>query len=427
MFEKGSAVSQPHAALSRDSGRSPVPQSVAPKPPGTVAELDTIVEERGVTEEEICVLNEQLASAEEPLYAERECYWELLEATPAAYLLTDLVGVVRQANRRAVELLGFEHRFLVGKPLVSFATAEQRRAFRRQLSHLIASDELQECTLHIQPSHRPPVTVLATVSVAHDHTNHVTELRWLLRQQPDAAGQPTADPRVLVELLTSQSLPPVDGSANAIPNLTSTLREVVELIVGHLGADGGALALSDEDGTLRWMTATSQPAYLLARVEQDFGEGPGADACAAGRPVATPDLRVEQRWPRLGPVAARHDARAVLAAPVRVDGWTVGALTVVAGSSRLWPEGEIQVISGYAAMLGRLLASAAEAVKQRRLVGQLQTALNTRIVIEQAKGVLMERKMLPPSQAFQVLRRMARSSSRKLVDVAADVIANPGA
>jgi AmiR/NasT family two-component response regulator len=85
------------------------------------------------------------------------------------------------------------------------------------------------------------------------------------------------------------------------------------------------------------------------------------------------------------------------------------------------------VISGYAAMLGRLLASAADAVKQRRLVGQLQTALNTRIVIEQAKGVLMERKMLPPSQAFQVLRRMARSSSRKLVDVAADVIANPGA
>ena len=103
VFEKGSAVSQPHAALSRDSGRSPVPQSLAPTPPGTVAELDTIVEERGVTEEEIYVLNEQLASAEETLHAER--YWELFEATPAAYLVTDLVGVVREANRRAVALL----------------------------------------------------------------------------------------------------------------------------------------------------------------------------------------------------------------------------------------------------------------------------------------------------------------------------------
>jgi signal transduction protein with GAF and PtsI domain len=124
---------------------------------------------------------------------------------------------------------------------------------------------------------------------------------------------------------------------------------------------------------------------------------------------------------------ASHDVRAVLAAPVRVEGRPVGVLTVVAASSRLWSEGEAHAINAYAAMLGRLLVIAADAVKQRRLAGQLRTALDTRIVIEQAKGVLMERKMLSPSQAFQVLRRMARSSSRKLVDVAADIIANPGA
>jgi PAS domain-containing protein len=419
-------MSEPQAALSPDSDRSPVSQSVAPTPPGLVAELDTVVEERGVSEE-IRVRNEQLASAEETLYAERERYRELFEATPAAYLLTDTVGVVREANRRAVELLGVEHRLLVGKPLVAFVTAEQRRPLRRQLSHLIASDQLQEWTLCLQPRHRPPVAVLATVGVARDHTNQVRELRWLLRYQLDAAGRPSADPRVLVELLTGQSLSPVDGSVNAVPNLTSSLREVVKLIVGHLGADGGALTLGEEDDALGWVTATSQPAYLLARVEQDFGEGPGVEACAAGRPVATPDVRVEQRWPRSGPVVASHDVRAVLAAPVRVEGRPVGVLTVVAASSRLWSEGEAHAINAYAAMLGRLLVIAADAVKQRRLAGQLRTALDTRIVIEQAKGVLMERKMLPPSQAFQVLRRMARSSSRKLVDVAADIIANPGA
>jgi ANTAR domain/GAF domain/PAS fold len=350
-----------------------------------------------------------------------------VRSDPGAYLLTDIVGVVREANRRAVGLLGVDHRFLIGKPLVAFVTAEQRRPLRRQLSHLIASSELQEWTLRLQPHDRPPVTVLATVGVARDHTNHVTEVRWLLRQQPDATGWPSADPRVLVELLTGQSLSPVDGSATAIPNLTSTLRELVELIVGLLGADGGVLTLGKQDDALRWMTTTSQPAYLLARVEQDFGEGPGVEACAAGRPVATSDVRGEQRWPRLGPVAACHGVRAVLAAPVRVDGRPVGVLTVVAASSRLWLEGEAQAIDAHAAMLGRLLVTAADAVKQRRLAGQLRTALDTRIVIEQAKGVLMERKLLPPSQAFQVLRHMARSSSRKLVDVAANVIANPGA
>ena len=419
-------MSQPQAALSPDSGRSPVPRSVASTSSGRVAELATVVEERGVTEE-IRVRSEQLASAEGTRDAERERYRELFEATPAAYLVTDLVGVVREANRRAVELLGVEHRLLVGKPLVAFVTAEQRRPLRRQLSHLIASDQLHEWTLCLQPRHRPPVAVLATVGLARDHTNQVTELRWLLRQQPDAAGRASADPQVLVELLTGQSLSPVDWSVNAIPNLTSTLREVVELIVGHLGADEGALTLGEEDGALGWVTATSRSAYLLARIEQDFGEGPGVEACVAGRPVATSDIRVGQRWPRLGPVVASHGVRAVLAAPVRVDGRPVGVLTVVAASSRSWSEGEAQAISAHAAMLERLLVTAADAVKQRRLAGQLGTALDTRIVIEQAKGVLMERKMLPPSQAFQVLRRMARSSSRKLVDVAADIIANPGA
>jgi hypothetical protein len=75
-------VSEPHAALHSDSDRSPVPQSVAPTSPGRVAGRDTIVEERGVTEE-IRVLNEQLARAEETLYAQCARYQELFEAIPA--------------------------------------------------------------------------------------------------------------------------------------------------------------------------------------------------------------------------------------------------------------------------------------------------------------------------------------------------------
>jgi signal transduction protein with GAF and PtsI domain len=151
------------------------------------------------------------------------------------------------------------------------------------------------------------------------------------------------------------------------------------------------------------------------------------DARAAGRPVATPDLRVGQRWLRLGPVAASHGLRAVLAVPVRVHGRAVAVLTVVAASSRLWSEAEVRAVGGYAAMLGRLLATAADAVEQRRVVCQLQTALESRVVIEQAKGVLMERKQLPASQAFQLLRRIARSSSRRVADVAAEMIADPRA
>ena len=137
--------------------------------------------------------------------------------------------------------------------------------------------------------------------------------------------------------------------------------------------------------------------------------------------------RTMQRWLRLDPVTASHSVRAALAAPVRADGQTLGALTVIMATPRLWTQAEALAISGYASILGRLLVTTADAAQQRRLAGQLQTALDRRIVIEQAKGVLMARKGLPPSQAFQVLRHMARSSRRKLIDVAAEIIATPHA
>jgi transcriptional regulator with GAF, ATPase, and Fis domain len=224
---------------------------------------------------------------------------------------------------------------------------------------------------------------------------------------------------------------PIDPAAvplmSGIGDHADALRQVVETIAGLLGADGGALTVVDQDGAARWATATSQPAYLLTQVEQDFEEGPGVDARTTGQPVTIPDLRLGQRWLRLGPVAASHSVRAALAAPVPADGRTLGALTVIMATPRQWSQAEAQTISGYASILGQLLVTAADAAQQRRLAGQLQTALDSRIVIEQAKGVLMARKGLPSSQAFQVLRHTARCSSRKLTDVAAEIIATPHA
>ena len=224
---------------------------------------------------------------------------------------------------------------------------------------------------------------------------------------------------------------PIDPAAvplmSGIGDHADALRQVVETIAGLLGADGGALTVVDQDGAARWATATSQLAYLLIQVEQDFEEGPGVDARATEQPVAIPDLRLGQRWPRLGPVAASHSVRAALGAPIQADGRTLGALTIIMATPRQWSQAEAQAISGYASILGRLLVTAADAAHQRRLAGQLQGALDSRIVIEQAKGVLMERKGLPSLQAFQVLRHTARSSRRKLTDVAAEIIATPHA
>jgi PAS domain S-box-containing protein len=390
--------------------------------PMMLAQLATIVQELRVTEAEVRILNDELAVTQQALAAERERYRELFASTPAVYLLTDTAGTIREANRPAVALLSVDHHFLVGKPLVALVAAEQRRAFRERLSRLTVAGEPQEWELRLEPRNR---TLLATVSVARDHSGRARELRWLLREPPGTDKRPPADRWVLAELPTGRPTQAVDVATSGIGDHADGLRQVVEAIAGLLGADGGALAVVDQDGAVQWATATSQPAYLLTQVEQDFGEGPGVDARATGQPVAIADVRLGQRWLRLGPVAASHSVRAALAAPVRADGRTLGALTVIMATPRLWSQAEAQAISGYARILRRLLLTAADAAEQRRLAGQLQTALDSRIVIEQAKGVLMERKGLPPSQAFQVLRHIARSSRRKLIDVAAETITNP--
>jgi len=113
----------------------------------------------------------------------------------------------------------------------------------------------------------------------------------------------------------------------------------------------------------------------------------------------------------------------VLAAPVSLDGRPVGTCNALMRTPRDWHDGDHGAIHGYATVLGRLIGLAAEASTKGRLAEQLQYALDHRLVVEQAKGILIERKGLAPSEAFALLRRTARSSSRTLVDVAADVIA----
>ena len=174
--------------------------------------------------------------------------------------------------------------------------------------------------------------------------NYETLVRDLAQVQPQA------------DTLREQAIgdAPIDPAAvplmSGIGDHADALRQVVETIAGLLGADGGALAVVDQDGAVQWATATSQPAYLLTQIEQDFEEGPGVDARATGQPVAIPDLRLGQRWLRLDPVAASHSVRAALAAPVPADGQTLGALTVIMATPRLWSQAEAQAISGHASI-----------------------------------------------------------------------------
>jgi len=114
---------------------------------------------------------------------------------------------------------------------------------------------------------------------------------------------------------------------------------------------------------------------------------------------------------------------AALSVPVEVDGGPIGTLDVYARSRRDWDASEVAALQAYAGVVGSLLASVSVARVQGRLATQLQTALEHRSVIERARGMLMVKYDLDAQTAFERLRGQARSSRRKVVDIATELLA----
>jgi GAF domain-containing protein len=109
--------------------------------------------------------------------------------------------------------------------------------------------------------------------------------------------------------------------------------------------------------------------------------------------------------------------------PVELDGGTIGTLDIYTGQPRDWSPSDVAALQAYAGLVASLLAAAVTAQVKGRLADQLQAALEHRWLIEQAKGVVMGRERLDAQAAFERLRGAARSSTRRLADVAKDVTA----
>jgi PAS domain S-box-containing protein len=254
---------------------------------------------------------------------ERDQYRKLFESAPAAYLVTDRVGVIQQANRQAAGLLGVAQQFLVGRPLAMFVVAEDRWALRDRLGHG-GGLEGGSCQLRLQPRRHEPVPAVVATSVIHDQEGAVTRLRWVLLELPSAAlaaretsaSPPQALPALLAELVTSRpagrpALTAVPSSAPDWDNLAAALSRVVRTAVPLLRADAAGLMLADHDGMLYGVSATDDAEQAFEGAQRDLEEGPCVDAYTSGQVVWTADLWADPRWSRLGPAAKTNQIRGV--------------------------------------------------------------------------------------------------------------------
>jgi transcriptional regulator with GAF, ATPase, and Fis domain len=204
--------------------------------------------------------------------------------------------------------------------------------------------------------------------------------------------------------------------------LEPATQQVVDAAKTLFKADGAGLMLIGEGEVLRWVTATDPRAQVIEAAQERLGEGPCVEAFERGTLQLIADTGAEERWPDLTRVLRHDGVHAVLSVPVQVAQGTVGSLNFYLAEPHEWDHSERNAAEVYGRLAGALLGSALTAELQGQLIEQLQWALDHRILIEQAKGVLMGREGISADVAYQRMRSAARSSRRPVAEVAQIVV-----
>jgi GAF domain-containing protein len=189
-----------------------------------------------------------------------------------------------------------------------------------------------------------------------------------------------------------------------------------------LSAEAAGVMLADGRGRLRLVASSEERMRLLELFELQGAEGPCLDAFSSGAPVQASAAESRIRWPVFGPHAFEVGFQRMCAVPLRIRTDIIGALNVFRGSDEPFTDVEMEIAQAMAEVAAIALIQERALREQGLLTEQLQAALNSRVVIEQARGMLAEFLTTPVNDAFELLRTYAREHNRKLSEVAIDVV-----
>jgi GAF domain-containing protein len=193
-------------------------------------------------------------------------------------------------------------------------------------------------------------------------------------------------------------------------------------LTGTLGLAGAGISLAKGD-RLQDPHTSSPDLSRLEDVQVATATGPGAVGFRTGEPVVVPDLTEwASRWPRYCEVAAEVGIRSVAGLPMRLGDQTFGALNLYDATPRAWSTEDLELAGLARDLACGYLVNLTKLHQQQDLTEQLQSALRTRVVIEQAKGMLAAAENITLQQAFERIRRMARSRQRPLREIARDLV-----
>jgi GAF domain-containing protein len=219
-----------------------------------------------------------------------------------------------------------------------------------------------------------------------------------------------------VSELSGRLLTPHDLDA-ALEDLVARLAEVFDL-------DGAGMALA-EAGDLRRTVCFPAAVESLEQIQDAEQAGPGVEAFRTGEVLAIPDLEeYADRWPSYCKAARVRGLGSVVGIPLRLMDQSVGAVGLYASGRRSWPAEDLEAAVVLADLVTACLINASRVRQQEQLIEQLQGALESRTVIEQAKGVVAATHEVSIDEAFELIRRHARSHQATVRAVSDAIVSN---
>jgi GAF domain-containing protein len=233
--------------------------------------------------------------------------------------------------------------------------------------------------------------------------------------RPDSGDvDPPRDPRAAFAELSKIML--------AGQPLSASLARVAELAKETIPSAAEVSVTLLHDGQVATVTFTGPLASQLDERQYEAGFGPCMDAALSGATIVIEDTSDSPAYPDFGRIAHRRGITHTMSIGLPVARQTIGALNIYAIDDAILDEGTRELATAFASYAAVAVANAGVYATTANLAANLQIALESRAIIDQAKGILMSRHRISAEQAFDELSRLSQTTQRKLRDIAVDLV-----
>jgi PAS domain S-box-containing protein len=413
----------------RHAGVLPRPAAVAaPASPqqqvvlSALGDLEIAHEELRVAEEELDEQRRLLQDVVEQYESGARWREHLFALLPVGVLVTDDVGTVLETNGAAAAMLGVRPAVLIRKPLPVYVDPGERRQVRDVLARLAHGEPELRSTVRLR-ARTGDVRAVQLVAL-RDPAARPPAIRWLLmpRETVSAGPLPTSDDDLRAATAVAElCMLPTDSAdqQRLLGDMTLVLRSAVR------SATTVSVTIGDPTAPDR-LASDSIEAQQVDGLQLQLGEGPCVEAYRSGGAVVVADLTADDRWPKLATAARSQPLRSVLALPIRLDDERAGVVNIYAHEPEVFAERSVRVGEIITSALAAVLRGVHERTALRALVHHLERALNSRAVIEQAKGIVIAHHGGTPDEAFARLVTFSSKHNVKLRDLATLIVEGGG-